>query len=154
MDKLANDMHAPLKYKTLSNTVNNIVCRTWCDPPLLHLPPPWAPPAGYLLSFWWCWRKARGTSILVIILFLLSSGTILKEYIKSFVLCWIIQMSHLSSHMGAEDLPLIWERSSYCTVPNWVPLRVPGSPRGPFCRFGSPLGLLFCLKVPFFSILG
>ena len=27
-------------------------------------------------------------------------------------------------------------------------------PRGLFCGFGSPLGLLFCLKVPFFSILG
>ena len=40
------------------------------------------------------------------------------------------------------------------TVPNWVPFRVPGSPRGPFCGFGSPLGLLFCPKVPFFSILG
>ena len=40
------------------------------------------------------------------------------------------------------------------TVPNWVPFRGPGSPRGPFCGFGYPLGLLFCLKVPFFSILG
>ena len=29
-----------------------------------------------------------------------------------------------------------------------------GSPRGPFCGFGSPLGLLFCLKDPFFSISG
>ena len=37
----------------------------------------------------------------------------------------------------------------FSTVPNWVP----GSPRGPFCRFGSPLGLLFCPKVPFFTIL-
>ena len=34
------------------------------------------------------------------------------------------------------------------------PLRGPGDPRGPFSGFGSPLGLLFCLKVPFFSILG
>ena len=43
---------------------------------------------------------------------------------------------------------------SICTVPNRVPFRVPGSPRGSFCGFGSPLGLLFCPKVPFFSILG
>ena len=28
-----------------------------------------------------------------------------------------------------------------------------GSLGGPFCGFGSPLGLLFCPKVPFFSIL-
>ena len=41
----------------------------------------------------------------------------------------------------------------FTTVPKWVPFRVPGSPRGPFCGFGSPLGLLFCSKVPFFSIL-
>ena len=38
-------------------------------------------------------------------------------------------------------------RVGHATVPNWVPFRVPGSPRGPFCGFGSPLGLLFCLKV-------
>ena len=37
------------------------------------------------------------------------------------------------------------------TVPKWVPF---GSPRGPFCEFGSPLGLLFCPEVPCFSILG
>ena len=31
----------------------------------LHLLPLWAPPAGCPPSFWWCWRRARGTSILV-----------------------------------------------------------------------------------------
>ena len=44
--------------------------------------------------------------------------------------------------------------NSIPTVPNWVPFRGPGSPRGPFCGFGSPLGLLFRPKVPFFSIIG
>ena len=42
------------------------------------------------------------------------------------------------------------QSGSIYTVPNRVPFRGPRSPRGPFCGFGSPLGLLFCLKVPFF----
>ena len=46
---------------------------------------------------------------------------------------------------GIDAIPLCPIRS---------PLREPRSPRGPFCRFGSPLGLLFCPKVPFSSILG
>ena len=35
------------------------------------------------------------------------------------------------------------------SVPNWVPFREPGSPRGPFCGFGSP----FLSQGPIFSIL-
>ena len=28
--------------------------------PPLHLPPPWAPPAGIPLSFWSCWKESQG----------------------------------------------------------------------------------------------
>ena len=60
----------------------------------------------------------------------------------------VLSISHVSGH-----LKFIYKSRFNCTsgaVPNWVPFRIPGSPRGPFCGFGSPLGLLFCLKVPFF----
>ena len=40
-----------------------------------------------------------------------------------------------------------------CTVTQWVPFRVPGSPRGPFWGFGTPLDPLLMFWVPFFSIL-
>ena len=35
---------------------------------------------------------------------------------------------------------------------SYHPLFPSGSPRGPFCRFGPPLSLLFMFKVPFFSL--
>ena len=36
-----------------------------------------------------------------------------------------------------------------CTVPNWVPFRVPGSPWGPFCGFGPCLVSFFVPRSPF-----
>ena len=59
----------------------------------------------------------------------------------------------MSEFMKIQDCQL----TEITTVPIWVPFRVPGPP-GPlgdlFVNLGPLIGLFFCLKVPFFSILG
>ena len=49
----------------------------------------------------------------------------------------------LKKYQLGEVMVVETSRNTDGTVPTWVP----------FCGFGSPLGLLFCSKVPFFSIL-
>ena len=78
-------------------------------------------------------------------LFLAARAALYLPWLLAHSPYWIKSPLDRTYPTNLPDLP---------TVPNWVPFRVPGSPWGPFCGFGSPLGLLFCLKVPFFSILG
>ena len=53
----------------------------------------------------------------------------------------------MSEFMKIQDCQL----TEITTVPIWVPFRVPGPL---FVNLGPLIGLFFCLKVPFFSILG
>ena len=54
----------PLKELTPAVRYQTICTKIKVSPPLL-LQPPCAPPAGIPLSFWCCWRKVKGTSLIV-----------------------------------------------------------------------------------------